>query len=285
MTLDEILSNEVLLRLVLTLGVITVLLLVRRLTTQWIRRGADILNEEQRKRLFYLRSFLNLLMAVALLIIWLGQLQNLVLSLTAVTVAIVIATKELLMCLSGFLVRTGSRAFSVGDWIEVNGIRGEVTDHNLLSTSLLEVHGTDRAHRYTGRSLVIPNSVFLTNPVRNENFARNYSIHHFAITLADPVQPEAALAWLENEMQAVCKPFEEVSRRYNAMIDRKLGVVVPGPDPQVTLKTSELGYMSFEILIFCPTKEAWALEKQITLDFLQAVTSGHFELASKNEPA
>jgi small-conductance mechanosensitive channel len=283
MTLEALISNEALVRLALSLVVVGLIFAVRRLATRWIRAGADILDEEQRKRLFYLRSALNLLLAVSLFVIWLGQLQNLVLSLTAVTVAIVIATKELLMCLSGFLVRTGSRAFSVGDWIEVNGIRGEVTDHNLLSTSLLEVHDPDHGHRYTGRSLIIPNSVFLTNPVRNENFARNYSILDFSITLPKPALPGPATEWLQERTVQACKPFEDVSRRYNATIDRKLGVDVPGPEPRITVKTSDLSLLCFEVLLFCPTREAWALEQEVTLAFLEKVAEGAFDVPGHEE--
>jgi small-conductance mechanosensitive channel len=276
MTLEGFLSDEALIRIALTLAVVGLVLALRHFATRFIRKGADILDEGQRKRLFYSRSALNLLLAVALLIIWLGQLQNLVLSLTAVTVAIVIATKELLMCLSGFLLRTGSHAFAVGDWVEVAGIRGEVTDHNLLSTTLLEIHDPGHGHRYTGRSLVIPNSLFLTTPVRNENFARNYCIHDFSIHTAAELDPSKAVAWLEEEARRSCRPFEEVSRRYNAMIDRKLGVDVPGPDPEVTLRTTDLGHFEFEVLIFCPTREAAKLERQITLQFLDKTAKGDF---------
>ena len=283
MSVEEFASNAVVLRLALTAGAVLLVLGVRRLLTRWIRHGDDILNEEQRKRLFYARSALNLLLALAILIIWLGQLQNLVLSLTAVAIAIVIATKELLMCLSGFLLRTGSRAFSVGDWIEVGGVRGEVADHNLLSTTLLEVHGAEGGHRYTGRSLVVPNSLFLTNLVRNENFAKNYAIHGFIVTVLPEIEPQAALAWLERETQAACTPFEEVSRRYNAMIDRKLGVDVPGPEPRVSLRTTDFANLQFEVLLFCPTREAADLERSLTAAFLEAVAKGAFEKPEKAE--
>jgi small-conductance mechanosensitive channel len=276
MTLESLLSEAALLRILLTLGAVGLVLAAKQLSSRWIRKGADILDEGQRKRLFYSRSALNLLLAILLLIIWMGQLQNLVLSLTAVTVAIVIATKELLMCLSGFLLRTGSHAFAVGDWVEVNGIRGEVTDHNLLSTTLLEIHDPEHGHRYTGRSLIVPNSVFLVHPVKNENFARNYCIHDFSIVTPPELEPAKACEWLLETAREACRPFEEVSRRYNAMIDRKLGVDVPGPEPEVTLRTTDLGHFEFELLIFCPTREAARLERRITLDFLESLAEGAF---------
>jgi len=118
--------------------------------------------------------------------------------------------------------------------------------------------------------------LFLTTPVRNENFARNYCIHDFSIHTAAELDPSKAVAWLEEEARRSCRPFEEVSRRYNAMIDRKLGVDVPGPDPEVTLRTTDLGHFEFEVLIFCPTREAAKLERQITLQFLDKTAKGDF---------
>ncbi len=134
----EFLQHPMINRLVVTLILLIVLLFLRQLIARWIVKGAELLDEQQRRQLFWLRSGMMLTFLSGLLGIWGGALQTMLLSLTAVMLAVVIATKELLMCLSGFLLRATGRLFAVGDWIEFNGMRGEVTDHTLLSTTLLE---------------------------------------------------------------------------------------------------------------------------------------------------
>ncbi|MEJ2027702.1 MAG: hypothetical protein P8X52_09740, partial [Limibacillus sp.] len=178
----------------------------------------------------------------------------------------------------------------LGDQIRV-GPQGSAHRHEVhhpirqepLRPVRAESPDTDHGHRYTGRSLIIPNSVFLTNPVRNENFARNYSIHDFSITLPKPALPGPATEWLQERTVQACKPFEDVSRRYNATIDRQLGVDVPGPEPRITVKTSDLGLLCFEVLLFCPTREAWALEQEVTLAFLEKVAEGAFDVPGHEE--
>mgnify|MGYP001215256827 CR=1 FL=1 len=57
----------------------------------------------------------------------------------AIAVALVIATKELILCVSGALIKGGARSFNIGDRIQVKEFRGDVIDQNLLTTTILEV--------------------------------------------------------------------------------------------------------------------------------------------------
>ena len=110
-----------------------------------------------------IRNTLILVSIIGLAIIWAPQLQNFAVSLIAIAVALVLATKELLDCLTGSLLRTASKAYAVGDRIEINGTRGNVVDHNFLTTTLLEIGPGQTSHQYTGRAIVIPNNQLLSH--------------------------------------------------------------------------------------------------------------------------
>ncbi|HET8725897.1 MAG TPA: mechanosensitive ion channel family protein [Alphaproteobacteria bacterium] len=285
MTLDPFIRDPLLRSLAASAVLTALVFLIRAVALRLIRHGDDVLSEQQRRRLFYARSFSNGVLAVGLVAIWLAQLQNLVLSLTAVIVAVVIATKELILCISGFVLRAGARPYSVGDWIEVNGMRGEVVDYSLLSTTLLELEPPPNGHGYTGRSVVIPNSLLLLHPVRNENFARNYVLHRFTLTMPPPVNAVAAKRWIERRSAELCRPFADVARRYNALLERKLGVDMPGPAPMVSVSTTDLGNVQFDLVLFCPTKQASALEQAITTEFLGLAAQETFCEARKEPVA
>ena len=154
-------------RLVASIALVVAFVIGRQLAVRAVRGKADVIDPVRRRQVFYVRGVFNTLLALGLLALWLGQVQNIVLSLTAVLVAVVIATKELLMCVSGFALRAGASMVSVGSWIEVDGVRGEVVDYNLLSTTLLELSPPSRGHGYTGTIVVIPNSLFLAKRVRS----------------------------------------------------------------------------------------------------------------------
>ncbi|MCB1886694.1 MAG: mechanosensitive ion channel family protein [Rhodocyclaceae bacterium] len=266
-------EQQVIVRVVLSLLLISGLALLRRAAIRRVRGDTDALDPRRRRQIFYIGNAFNLATGLGLLLLWLGQVQNLLLSLTAVTVAVVLATKELLMCVSGFALRTGANSFSVGDYIEVGSLRGEVTDFNLLSTTLLEVADAAGGYAHTGHRIVLPNSLFLTNPVRNGRQIRPFVLHEVAIT-ADPVaDPAGTLAWLESRCQTALAPFAELAQAHGSEIDRKFGIDLPGPDAEVSLRTTDGGKLVFSMRLFCPASRARFVEQEITAALLQHLAS------------
>ncbi|MCB1926984.1 MAG: mechanosensitive ion channel family protein [Rhodocyclaceae bacterium] len=270
---DFAIDPQMLMRLALTMIVIVAVTIARRIAVHRLTPGETVLTPQKRRQIFYVRTGFNTVLALGVLLIWLGLLQNLLLSLTAVTVALVVATKELLMCISGFALRTGANSFSVGDWIRVDGIRGEVTDFNLLSTSMLELGASNGALNYTGHRIVLPNSIFLTRPVRNERVLRHFVLHSFDIVV-DPVAEAApVLDWLDRYCQARFASFEGEARRLSASIDRKLGVDLPGPEPVVSLHTTDSAKLAFRVTLFCPHVRAEDLQRDITCALLERLSA------------
>ncbi len=272
----QLLQHPAIARLIASIALVLAVLIARFVVARWIARGTHILNDVQRRQMFYLRSAATGAILVGLVIIWASALQNLILSLTAVTLAVVIATKELLMCLSGFLMRTTNRLFSVGDWIECAGVRGEVTDHTLMSTRILELESPEYGYGYTGRSLILPNSTFLTHAVYTSPPARDYIHHRFAITLEFPIDSAAGLEHLQKETERLCAPYIAEGRELNTATDRRLGVDVAGPEPFVSVTTTDIGKIRYLILLFCPIAKAPELERQISSEFLRAAYAGEF---------
>jgi small-conductance mechanosensitive channel len=255
-------------------ALVLVVLALRFLLIRAIRGRSDILSQEQRRRITAIKSMALFAIAVGLVLIWASQLQTLALSLAAFAVAIVLATKELVLCVSGTLLRASSRAFQVGDWIEVAGLRGEVIDRNVFATTIEEIGCGPCGHEYTGRTVTIPNSLFLTHGVRNDNFLKRYVYHQFSVTVEPVADVAAAKAFLVQRAEAWCAPFMALARRYIARIERKAGVDIPDPEPRVRLTTTDAGRYVFTATVFCPTKEAIAIEQRIIEDFLAFVRTG-----------
>lgn len=270
-------------RVALTLVLFAVFVVGRRMATRLVRGKAEVLDAMGRRQVFYVRSAFNLALAVALLMIWLGHVQNLVLSLTAVTVAVVLATKELLMCVSGFALRTGASLFSVGDWIEVDGLRGEVSDYNLLSTTLLVLAPPERGHGYTGEVVVIPNSLFLSHPVRSGRLGRHYVQHAFTVTVEAGIDVKAALAWWAQAADAACADFAEEAARVGQAAARALSADVQGPAPVIHVGSTDGGLLGFNVQLFCPAARSLALQGALSADFLSAVAQGEFALARADQ--
>lgn len=245
--------------------------ITRKVVIRSIRARPELAPHDQRRLIASSRNVFLLLLLVGLVLIWAPQLRTFALSLTAVAVAIVVATKELILCLSGAVLRATTRAFAVGDWIEIGESRGEVTDHTWLATTLQEFGSGPHAYMPTGRTIVVPNSLLLTAPVRNQSALRDHTHHTFAMTF-DPVpQLEGTHALVSGIVDRHYEPFRDQATRAKAGIERQTHSDLPDPAPVIRFRTSDLGKLRIEITLFCPSQAAEQLESEITLDVLAAI--------------
>ena len=105
---------------------------------------------------------INYILITCIFLSWFAQLQVFFVSILAVAAAIVIALKELIMCLTGGILLNVSHIFKVGQRIEVDGARGFVIEKNLLTTKILEIGPERNSQQTTGEVISIPNSLLLS---------------------------------------------------------------------------------------------------------------------------
>lgn len=257
--------------LLASLLLLVVLWIARKIVVGTIRARTELPPHDQRRLIATSRNVFLFLLLMGLVLIWAPQLRTFALSLTAVAVAIVVATKELILCLSGAVLRATTRAFGIGDWIEVGDNRGEVTDHTLLATTLQEFGTGPHIYTPTGRMIVLPNSMLLTTPVRNQTALREDTYHRFAVTL-DPVPAlEGKREIASDIVRRHYAPFRDRAARANAATERRTRSDSPDPSPAIRFRTSDLGKLRVEITLFCPSREAERLESDITWDLLAAL--------------
>ncbi len=94
-----------------------VLWVARTIVVKLIRLRSDLPAHVIRRWVATTRNVFLFLLLLGLVLIWAPQLRTFALSLAAVAVALVVATKEMILCVSGSLLRASTRAFSVGDWM------------------------------------------------------------------------------------------------------------------------------------------------------------------------
>jgi small-conductance mechanosensitive channel len=186
----------------------------------------------------------------------------------AVAVAVTIATKELLLCLSGAVMRTSSRSFTIGDRIQVGTFRGDVIDIGALSTKLLELD--ELTHRRTGRSISLPNSMFLDKPVLNETFAGRYVLALLSVPLTK------GTSWIEAEHQLleaateVCAPFLPEATELIIGLSKKEGLDPPVVQPTVTLVAEKADEVKLVLRFPTPVRQSSSVSQQILRRFLEA---------------
>ena len=240
---------------------------LKYLAVKWCREQAKAKGDDKRYLINNIKNFINFALCVILLAIWAPELQEFALSIAAFAVAIVFALREFIQCVVGFFYLLSTRPFRIGDWIEVENHVGEVSATDWIKTTLLEVD--PQAYQYTGKTLFIPNNRLIANPIKNFNFLKRYASHKFAITRDQSVNPYEFLPQLLQRAQQYCADFHDVATRYNHMIERRLDVKIAGPEPEITVATTDIGDTVVNFTLFCPTHRAAELEQALTRDFMQ----------------
>ena len=262
-----VLQNLLAHRATLTIVIILGALLLRTLVTRRIRRTRTILTVSEHRAMSTVHVTTVMVILITILVFWLPEIREFILSITAIAVAIVIATKELSLCLLGAIVVRTSRAFAIGDWISLGNHFGEVIERNFMTTTIQEIER--RGYTYTGRTAVLPNSVFLTNTVINQNFLRRYQFHSFDITIEPDAFPIDAEDKLQARIEAITGHFIETAQRYNKMLEQRTGIDIPDARPTVEFSTNEAAKLVTTLSVFCPTDEITALEKAMMKEFFE----------------
>lgn len=243
---------------------IILLLFIRFFFVYLIKRNSEILTEGQRQWLFRVKNITWLIILLGLLSLWWPELSNFAFSIAAVALALVIATKELILCFSGALMRAGSGSFTIGDWIEIGSHRGEVIDYNIFSTTLQELDKPPNSYTFTGKTILIPNSLFLSESVKNLNFSKRYVFHRFDVVLEYSLNIEGLKDWIVAEINLFSSDYIDVAKRYNAYIEKRTGVDIPSAEPRVIMSTNDLAMRVITVITFCPSERATELEQHIT---------------------
>ncbi|MEX2476766.1 mechanosensitive ion channel domain-containing protein [Marinobacter sp.] len=224
------------LRLVIsTVLLVFAIVILRTLTARFIRR--NVASSELRGRLLVnSRNGFLLLGILGMALIWGDQIRSLALSIVAIAVAFVVATKELILCISGAILKSGAGSFNLGDRIQVKDFRGDVIDQTLLATTVLEVGPGKTGHQRTGRMIVIPNALFVSEPVINESFTDHWDFHVFTVPFKREDDWQAAQTALLEAANRHCAPYLESVRKYMNKVGVSRGLEVPSVDPRVTIQ-------------------------------------------------
>ena len=256
-------------KVILSLLFMAIVLLLRRVALSQIRGDVAFISEHQRKWMSRTKNGTFGLIVITLFILWQSEISEFALSLTAIAVAIVVASKEIILCFTGSIQRASARSFRIGDWIEVGKVCGEVIEHNMMATVIQEIDLYHGQYHFTGKTVTLPNSMFFTYPVKNLNFMKRYVYHSFSIAVRYFVNLFLIVPEMIEQIEGHCEEFIEVARRYNSVIEKHAGVDLPGSEPHVHISTTPTGEQLVHVMLFCPTEMATHLEQRIREDFMQ----------------
>ena len=265
-TFTEFLQDRVLLRdAIATLILFLTVMILRYVAIRFVRRRLPGNDKFQLRWAAQIRGFSYAILALGLFIIWAAELQALAVSFAVLAMAIVWATRETFACIQGAAYRISSNAFQVGD--RINIARDSRRRHRYGAAGHAGARSGAQGHQRTGRTISIPNSLFMTEPVLNESLAGEYMLHLMTI----PADRNSDLAAIERKAltaaQEACADFLDDVRRPIAARYRRHGLNPPIVDPRVTYQVVDKNTVNILLRIPTPIR----LERQVEQRVLRAV--------------
>jgi small-conductance mechanosensitive channel len=251
-------------KFIVTLILILSSFFIKKLIVEVISRKNK---ENKRLKINLANNVFTILIIIVLFDFWSDEIQEFAFSIAAFVVAIVLATREFIQCVIGFIYILSSRPFRIGDWIQVGNYVGEVHSTDWAKLTLLEIDKD--SYQYTGKTLYLPNSQLITSIIINLNFHKRYAIHYFTIVRNASINPFDFIDELYEKAHLYCKDFEDVAMRYNQLIENRLDINIAGPKPHIQVATSDIGDTQVFFTIFCPTEHAMEIEQKLTADFMR----------------
>lgn len=255
--------------LISTLILLVTIIVLRGLVVRFIRRNV-FATDLRRKWLVNSRNGLLLLLLLGLVLIWGNELRALALSVVAIAIAFVVATKELILCLTGSLIKSSSGAFNLGDRIQIKDFRGDVIDHNLLTTTILEVGPGKTMHQRSGRMITIPNALLVSEAVTRESFTEKFAFHTFSVPFKREDDWPAARRAFQEAAGRHCSSYLEQGREHMDRVSARWGLGLPPVEPRVSIHVPSAGEVHLVIRLPVPIGQRHAIEQAI----LDEVLSG-----------
>jgi small-conductance mechanosensitive channel len=229
--------------------------------------------EERLKSIGTLRTAVSTLLIVGFFYIWAEALHAFAVSVFAIALAFVVASKELIICVHGYILLLRGQFYQLGDRIEVAGARGDVVNINVLSTTILEVGHGQHGHQKTGRQLSFPNSILMNHFVHNESTFENFAMITVSVPLHVTQDWQLAKAFLLESAQKECESFLEHARKKMKEIQRKRGIDLPSPDPRVNIELPNHEEIILHLRVPCPLHLRENIEQAILNRFMDKLAA------------
>lgn len=262
-------TNPLFLKLVHTITVTIIIFFIRRIIKIKILSSESLDTASKRKWVVTSKNIAFFTALFAVMIIWINQLQAIGATIVVFAAAFVVATKEFILNIVGYIYRSGSKSFHIGDRIEVNTIRGDVIDQNITGITLLEVGSGVKTHQYTGISVFIPNAVFLSAPVKNETImGGEFVFHIITITLkADEDWQDAETKLLKAAFD-VCSPYLESAKKQMIALSRRHAFDQPVVEPRINIQIPEHDKIILQLRMPVHAKKRGRLEAEVLRKYL-----------------
>ncbi len=248
-------------KVIVTAMLIGLALLLSHLWGKYLARG-QISAQKRRLHWVWARNIIWFVVLLIIVSVWASTIAGFALSLAAVAGALLIVSKELVMCVHGYLYLTLVQPFKVGDVIEFGALRGRVVDIDMFATTLTEL---DAAGRVTGNVAEFPNGLMLTTPLKNLSPTGAFVLHHVRMPMTTVAAHDlerieaAALAAADQATE----PWRDKAMAHFKKMPEEHFIDFPSGRNKVFWDFSDPEHLVLVVRLACPGFERSAVEQAV----------------------
>src|SRR5437763_1008086 len=117
-----------------------------------------------------------------------------------------VALKDFIVAFIGWFVLMGRNGMRIGDWVEINGVSGEVVELGMFRTVLLETGNWTDAGRPTGRRVTFANSFATAGHYFNFSTSGQWLWDELSVMVPYDRDPHAVADAIQKEVTAATAP-------------------------------------------------------------------------------
>jgi small-conductance mechanosensitive channel len=206
--------------------------------------------EPDQKKLLTLRAVAHLAARVAgailILLVIFGLPNQMATVLALAGAGLTVALKDFIVGFFGWFVLMGKNGIRHGDWVEINGVSGEVVEIGLFHTVLLETGNWNESGHPTGRRVTFVNSYAIEGHYFNFSTSGQWLWDELQIALPADQDPYPVV----DEVQKIVTKETEANARLAEEEWARVGNLRATPSfsagPAISVRPANLG---FEILV------------------------------------
>jgi small-conductance mechanosensitive channel len=218
--------------------------------------------------------------ALLVLLVVLGVPQQIPTMIGFAGAGLTLALKDFIVAFFGWFVLMGKNGLRVGDWVEINGVAGEVIEINLLRTVLLETGNWATTGHPTGRKVAFVNSYAIEGHFFNFTTSGQWLWDELQITVPSDQDPYPLIDTIQKTVTKETEANAKAAAQEWERTDSHYKVRAVSPTPTVNLRPTPTG-VEIHIRYVTRAQEREAMRARLNQSLVQLLRGkGAVESAS-----
>jgi small-conductance mechanosensitive channel len=194
-------------------AILILTVLIGRLLHRLLARRT-LLDRRRQQTLHFVLSFsVQLVGALLILIVIFGTPRQSPTIIGLATAGLTVVLKDFIVAFFGWFILMGKNGVHVGDWVEINGVGGEVVEVGLLRTTLLETGNWAESGRPTGRRVAFMNSYAIEDHYFNFSTSGQWLWEELHVSLPGEKDPYALRDAIRDAVEEITRQDVDLATR------------------------------------------------------------------------